>query len=145
MLDHCDVTAERNGRIDGNVGPTRRLFDKRIKPDICVMNIEKSNLHNLHSAEVTAGHNDDGELGSLMAGADVGLALFDPELRLLVCNQLYRDLCGYRPADVTTGTLLPDPMPGFTPSWSCEISTTGRWYCSTSLPATIPITPACQP
>ncbi|MEM9355593.1 MAG: PAS-domain containing protein [Pseudomonadota bacterium] len=41
-----------------------------------------------------------------MAGADVGLALFDQNLQLLVCNHLYRDLCGYEPHDVSAGTTM---------------------------------------
>ena len=36
-------------------------------------------------------------------------------------------------------------MPGRTPSWSQAISTTGRWCLSASRPATMPITPGCQP
>lgn len=41
-----------------------------------------------------------------MAGADVGLALYDSEERLLVCNELYRTLCGYRASDIVPGTTL---------------------------------------
>ena len=41
--------------------------------------------------------------------------------------------------------LRADPMPGRTPSWSQEINTTGRWCLSASRPATMPITPGCQP
>ena len=33
-------------------------------------------------------------LGDLLTGANAGLAMFDPALRLLSCNQLYIDLCG---------------------------------------------------
>ena len=72
------------------------------------MATDNGNLRELHKTEATVDHNDIGDLSSLLAGADVGLALFNSELKLLVCNQLYRDLCGYTPADVTAGTLLPD-------------------------------------
>lgn len=46
------------------------------------------------------------DIGALMAGADVGLAMFDADLRLLACNQLYRALCGYHPAEVAAGVPL---------------------------------------
>ena len=46
------------------------------------------------------------DLTSVMAGANVGLALFDPDLNLLVCNQLYRTLCGYAYEDLKPGTTL---------------------------------------
>ena len=46
------------------------------------------------------------EIGDLFAGADVGLALFDAELRLLACNDLYKSLCGYQTSDMPTGIQL---------------------------------------
>ena len=46
------------------------------------------------------------EIADLFAGADVGLALFDGELRLLACNDLYRTLCGYISSDMPMGTKL---------------------------------------
>ena len=49
-------------------------------------------------------------LDALMLGANLGLALFDSELRLLACNDLYLSLCGYEPSDVTPGVSLKDLM-----------------------------------
>lgn len=49
-------------------------------------------------------------LDDIFAGADVGLALFDAELRLLACNQLYRTLCGYLDSEVTTGQPMRELM-----------------------------------
>jgi signal transduction histidine kinase len=49
-------------------------------------------------------------LADVFAGADVGLALFDANLNLLACNQLYRTLCGYRDDEVTTGQPLRELM-----------------------------------
>jgi signal transduction histidine kinase len=46
------------------------------------------------------------EISDLFAGADVGLALFDAELRLLACNDLYKSLCGYQTSDMPTGIQL---------------------------------------
>jgi signal transduction histidine kinase len=46
------------------------------------------------------------EIDDLFAGADVGLALFDAELRLLACNDLYRTLCGYLTTDTKTGVAI---------------------------------------
>jgi signal transduction histidine kinase len=46
------------------------------------------------------------EINDLFAGADVGLALFDAELRLLACNDLYKSLCGYQTSDMPTGIQL---------------------------------------
>ncbi len=46
------------------------------------------------------------EFAAVLAGADVGLALFDAEFKLLASNELYRELCGYRPDQVTPGTSL---------------------------------------
>jgi signal transduction histidine kinase len=49
-----------------------------------------------------------GEAGALLAGAHVGLAMFDKDLRLLACNDRYRTLRGHEPEDVVAGTLLTD-------------------------------------
>jgi signal transduction histidine kinase len=49
-------------------------------------------------------------LADIFAGADVGLALFDGELRLLACNPLYRTLCGYLDQEAATGQKLTDMM-----------------------------------
>ncbi len=46
------------------------------------------------------------EIDDVFAGADVGLALFDAELKLLACNDLYKMLCGYSSTDVATGVEL---------------------------------------
>ena len=46
------------------------------------------------------------EIADLFAGADVGLALFDGDLSLLACNDLYRTLCGYLSSDMPMGTKL---------------------------------------
>ncbi|MEL6298498.1 MAG: PAS-domain containing protein [Pseudomonadota bacterium] len=46
------------------------------------------------------------EMNAILVGADVGLALFDRELKLVSCNQLYRDLCGYRSEETQPGTHL---------------------------------------
>ena len=46
------------------------------------------------------------EIADLFAGADVGLALFDSDLSLLACNDLYRTLCGYLSSDMPMGTKL---------------------------------------
>jgi signal transduction histidine kinase len=43
------------------------------------------------------------DFSALMSGADVGLALFDAELRLLACNGLYRVYCGYREDETQPG------------------------------------------
>ncbi len=51
-----------------------------------------------------------GGLADIFAGADVGLALFDGELRLLACNPLYRTLCGYLDQEAATGQKLTDMM-----------------------------------
>jgi signal transduction histidine kinase len=45
-------------------------------------------------------------LADLFAGADVGLALFDSQLRLLACNSLYRSLCGYLDSESASGQTL---------------------------------------
>ena len=48
------------------------------------------------------------ELAALMSGADVGLALYDDELKLLACNALYRSLFGYQVDEAVPGVALPD-------------------------------------
>ena len=48
------------------------------------------------------------EFAAVLAGADVGLALFGEDLTLLACNDLYRELCGYRADDTSPGTTLGD-------------------------------------
>ena len=50
------------------------------------------------------------ELADLFAGADVGLALFDRDLRLLACNPLYRSLCGYLDTEAASGQQLQELM-----------------------------------
>jgi signal transduction histidine kinase len=50
------------------------------------------------------------EIADLFAGADVGLALFDSQLRLLACNDLYKTLCGYLNSDLVTGIRLQQLM-----------------------------------
>jgi signal transduction histidine kinase len=49
-------------------------------------------------------------LADIFAGADVGLALFDAELKLLACNQLYRTFCGYHDHEVVTGQPMRELM-----------------------------------
>ena len=71
--------------------------------------IDANNLLTLSgNAAATSALSESAELAHLMAGADVGLALFDPDLRLLVCNQLYRTLCGYESSEVKPGVTLAD-------------------------------------
>ena len=65
------------------------------------------NVAENHSAVATYGKP---ELADLFAGADVGLALFDAELRLLACNPLYRSLCGYLDAEAASGQTLQELM-----------------------------------
>ena len=54
----------------------------------------------------TSGHHHQAEIADLFAGADVGLALFDSNLSLMACNELYRTLCGYLSSDTPAGTKL---------------------------------------
>jgi signal transduction histidine kinase len=49
---------------------------------------------------------DKTEIADLFAGADVGLALFDAQLSLLACNDLYKTLCGYLSSDLAPGVQL---------------------------------------
>jgi signal transduction histidine kinase len=67
-----------------------------------------SSLRPVDSESVESADLERKELAHLMAGADVGLALYDSEQRLLVCNELYRSLCGYRESDIVPGTTLSD-------------------------------------
>jgi signal transduction histidine kinase len=53
---------------------------------------------------------DQTEIADLFAGADVGLALFDSQLCLLACNDLYKTLCGYISSDLPTGIRLQQLM-----------------------------------
>ncbi len=71
--------------------------------DMSALSLDTKNLHALSDASIAQNKQ---ELVHLMAGADVGLALFDADLRLLVCNQLYCTLCGYEKSDVTPGVEL---------------------------------------
>jgi signal transduction histidine kinase len=57
-----------------------------------------------------AAHSDSAELAAVLAGADVGLALFDVDLKLLAANALYQSLCGYKPEELVQGTTLADMM-----------------------------------
>ena len=50
------------------------------------------------------------DLAALFAGADVGLALFGADLRLLACNPLYQSLCCYQPGEAVSGAGLQDLM-----------------------------------
>lgn len=54
-------------------------------------------------------HNGSG-IADLFAGADVGLALFDANLVLLACNDLYKSLCGYVSSEISTGVPLQQLM-----------------------------------
>ena len=46
--------------------------------------------------------------GALLAGASVGLAMFDKDLRLLACNDTYRVLRGHQPGELVPGIHLQD-------------------------------------
>ncbi len=48
------------------------------------------------------------EFAAVLAGADVGLALFGDDLKLLACNDLYRELCGHSPGVIQPGVGYPD-------------------------------------
>lgn len=48
------------------------------------------------------------ELSAVLSGADVGLALYDENLKLLACNTLYRSLFGYQVNEAVPGVALPD-------------------------------------
>jgi signal transduction histidine kinase len=50
------------------------------------------------------------EFSAILSGADVGLALFDQDMRLLASNALYQTLCGYTADDIRPGTPLVDMM-----------------------------------
>jgi signal transduction histidine kinase len=51
-------------------------------------------------------HGGGSELAAMLAGADVGLAMFRADLSLLACNALYRSLCGYLPGETDSGATL---------------------------------------
>jgi signal transduction histidine kinase len=67
------------------------------------------------SGMMSSGHDDriadaataDGA-GALLAGASVGLAMFDRDLRLLACNETYRVLRGHTPEEVERGARFAD-------------------------------------
>ena len=67
-------------------------------------------LSNVPSLETSGANGEAGiadEVRDLLAGANAGLALFDPSLRLTSCNQLYIDLCGLTlDAGITGITLM---------------------------------------
>jgi signal transduction histidine kinase len=48
------------------------------------------------------------ELAALLSGADAGLALFDDQFNLVVCNALYRKLFGYNPDEAKAGVGMGD-------------------------------------
>ena len=63
----------------------------------------------------TPGHDEEmpdipvaGEAGALLAGANVGLAMYDKDLRLLACNERYRVLRGHSAEEVVAGTPMMD-------------------------------------
>jgi signal transduction histidine kinase len=60
--------------------------------------------HNVRAAKAGAA---DGT-GALLAGASVGLAMFDKDLRLLACNETYRVLRDHTPEEVVAGARLED-------------------------------------
>ncbi len=78
------------------------------------MQQDKTALH--QNADKTSGlfqavHEQSGnEIADLFAGADVGLALFDANLHLLACNELYRTLCGYLSNDLKSGVEMQQLM-----------------------------------
>jgi len=59
-----------------------------------------------NESPMTIHRQNQSEIADLFAGADVGLALFDANLNLLACNDLYRTLCGYLASDMPAGTKL---------------------------------------
>lgn len=69
-------------------------------------------LHNIPSNgfPATAEAPEGAELATILSGADVGLALFDADLKLLACNSLYHTLCGYQADEVRAGTSLAELM-----------------------------------
>ena len=60
--------------------------------------------HDRHPAKAAASD----ATGALLAGASVGLAMFDSDLRLLACNETYRVLRGHTPGELVAGTRLED-------------------------------------
>lgn len=75
-----------------------------VQPGLLAQSVAKADDVGDHGAEGELV----GEAGALLAGADVGLALFDKNLRLLACNELYRTLRGHPAEEAVTGTLLTD-------------------------------------
>ncbi len=66
----------------------------------------------LSAAEMPAAHSAKAApadaTGALLAGASVGLAMFDKDLRLLACNDTYRVLRGHKPEELVPGAHLQD-------------------------------------
>ena len=86
----------RTVNSDRTIGPSEKLNSVTIE--------EKSYGSPLAASPTTATDN----LGDLMEGAEVGLALFDSSLALISCNSYYANLFGYQPSDVLPGTPLND-------------------------------------
>jgi signal transduction histidine kinase len=78
-----------------------------VQSDHRIMPIQGENLSGDYQAVL---QKDNKEIADLFAGADVGLALFDAQLGLLACNELYRTLCGYLSSDVPNGIKLQELM-----------------------------------
>ncbi len=47
-------------------------------------------------------------LGTVLSGVKAGIAVFDGDLRLITCNSLYRDLCGYDRSEAAPGAAMTD-------------------------------------
>ena len=73
----------RTVNSDRTIGPSEKLNSVTIE--------EKSYGSPLAASPTTATDN----LGDLMEGAEVGLALFDSSLALISCNSCYANLFGY--------------------------------------------------
>jgi signal transduction histidine kinase len=87
--------------------PVGKVGDSKVQAGNIVTKLQNTGVQaNRFGVEVTPGH----EIDDLFAGADVGLALFDAELKLLACNDLYRTLCGYLSNDTQTGVKIHDLM-----------------------------------
>ncbi len=74
-----------------------------VKTQNRVTSIQGIHESGMHQAPM---QRDRTEIADLFAGADVGLALFDSQLSLLACNDLYKTLCGYLSSDISTGVKL---------------------------------------
>ena len=61
-----------------------------------------------------------GDAGALLAGADVGLAMYDKDLRLVACNERYRILRSHRPEEVVAGTPLSELFAARCTEWTCR-------------------------